>query len=482
MREEALRIENVTRAIDGVTYLDNINFTIYKGEIMGFIFLNAQGKEALIDLLAQNLPINVGRIYIANNLVNYYEHSNMSLNRVYVIDQDSRLIEDLTVADNISVLNREYRDYFVNREKIHKTTQELLHSVGITIEIGEYVSNLSLFEKCVIELVKAVSVQTSLIILNELSSYLTVTELAKFHELVRHYTDLGFTFLYIVNHHEEAFKICDRVSLLEDGRVVKIFGFHEFLDENVAPYIAAFDPKNSDRRIEKEQDGILTFEDVSSTTLDRISFSIQKGECVAILDMNNTFIADIMSLMRGEESERDGQILLDGARFGVKRRKNYLEAGITFISENPTRNMLFENLSYMDNLTFLLDRKLKRSIIRSRIRENVGKEYGRIVGNEIAAEDLRNMDQKSLYNLIYYRIHLFNPKIVFCIQPFSNQDMYLRRHIIGLINALKGKGISVVILAYSIADSLFVADRLLTIEDGKLKREYAYADFSLFQR
>ena len=219
MKDEILRIENVTRKIEGITYLDNINFHVFKGEIMGLIPLNNHGKKQLLELISQNISINFGRIYFNEELVNYYEHSNMTNNKVYLIDKETKLVEDLKVTDNINVLNRNFRDYIINEKKLIKKTDELLKQLEIKIETQQYVSELTLFEKTVIELIKAVISGAELIILNELSSFLSIEELFDFQKLIIYYTNQGISFLYMVNHHEEAFKICDRVCLLENGRI-----------------------------------------------------------------------------------------------------------------------------------------------------------------------------------------------------------------------------------------------------------------------
>ena len=154
MKDEILRIENVTRKIEGITYLDNINFHVFKGEIMGLIPLNNHGKKQLLELISQNISINFGRIYFNEELVNYYEHSNMTNNKVYLIDKETKLVEDLKVTDNINVLNRNFRDYIINEKKLIKKTDELLKQLEIKIETQQYVSELTLFEKTVIELIK----------------------------------------------------------------------------------------------------------------------------------------------------------------------------------------------------------------------------------------------------------------------------------------------------------------------------------------
>jgi len=134
--------------------------------------------------------------------------------------------------------------------------------------------------------------------------------------------------------------------------------------------------------------------------------------------------------------------------------------------------MVFREMSYIDNLCFLVDQKNSIRKYNNSIRNSIIQEYKPLVGDDIYAEDVSSLSNASIYNLIYYRMHLFNPKIVFCLQPFYRADMYLRKHILTLLNKLKQKGIAVVILAVNIEDSLVVADRLIIIENGKFLKEY----------
>ena len=117
-----------------------------------------------------------------------------------------------------------------------------------------------------------------------------------------------------------------------------------------------------------------------------------------------------------------------------------------------------------------MSRRIKRSILR---------EYEPLIGADIHAQDITHLSPYSLYNLVYYRIHLYHPKVVFLMQPFAGADMYLRRHLIHLINQLRERKITVVILAVSLSDSLLVADRLLMFEDGHLRKEYLRDEFHL---
>lgn len=477
MRDEILRIENVTIQSEGVTYLDNLNLNIYKGEIMGLIPLNRHGEPNLIHLIGNNYPIDYGRIYYNNMLVNYYEHSDYSRNRVYVIEKKSKLIQDLTVSDNIFVLKRGFRKYLINEKVLNTQVNRFLKDMDIAIDPNELVKNLTPYEQCIVELLKAIISGSHLIILCDISNAISVVDLPKIFHFIQHYSQSGFSFLYIGNHHEELFKICDRVALMKDGSIIKVLDKEELYDENLTPYIISFeDAKHGTNQY--GGDGILEFENVSTQQLNGMSFSIRQGECVVFYDTNNNIYTDLLQLMNGEKHQEKGTIYWKGKRITKKIVNHPLEHGMAVIVENAVDNMLFWNLSYVENLYFLADNKLKSLHHKSKVLESIIKEYEGIVGSEIYEKDISHLGLASLYNLVYYRVHLYKPKVVFCIQPFAGVDMYLRKHIADLIRELKRKGITVIILAVNISDTLTVADRLFVIEQGTITKEYSKEEFS----
>ena len=469
MKEEILRIENVSMSMEGITYLDNVNFHIFKGEIMGLIPLNNHGKSQLIQLISQNISIDFGRIYFDDNLVNNYQHSNMSNNKVYIIDKQAKLIESLKIIDNIHVLNNKFEGYIIKEKKLKGKTDLLLKQLHIKMQSNQLISELSLFEKTLIEMVKAVTNGAQLIILNEISNFLSIEELLDFQNLMKYYTQRGISFLYIVNHHEEAFKICDRVGLFENGRVIKVIGKKDFSDEILKPYIITFETVDGLKEVNGNVEN-FEFRNITTENLEGITFSVRRGECITLLDINNKGIQDIAEILMGNLQPFSGNIFLNHKNIDITDTHTLLSNRIVFIPEDPVDKMLFYDMSYIDNLTFLLmDYKFNESVDNERVLKNIKEEYIDIVGEDIIEEkDLRNLDKRTLHNLVYFRIQLFNPKFVFIMQPFSNSDMYLRGRIIELINLLKEKGIGVVILAVSISDTLTVSDRLLIMEDGKI--------------
>ena len=477
MKNEIMRLDRVTLIEDGVTLLDDLNLHIFEGEIMGLVCINSNGQDALVNLLCQNTPIHYGYVYFEEQLVNSYQHSSMEPNRVSVIEEKSHMAEDLSVADNIFVLRRGFKKYLIDPRTLRAQLSLFTEGLDIEINAGELVGNLTHFERCVAELLKAVITGVKLVVLRDISNFLGPADLIHFVRLLRHYAAEGISFLYICNHHEETFRICNRVALMENGRVRKQLSREDFRDEIVMHYSFDFRHSLAPPMEADQRGGILKFRHLFTDHIHDLNCTIEEGECAVLLDSNSLALNDLVELMAGDLLPQTGKILLE-ARDWCSNRKR-LQPQVNFIRENPTQTMLFREMSYLDNLCFAMDRRCPTLWMSRRIKKSIVREYGPLIGDDIYAQDITHLSPYSLYSLIYYRVHLYHPKVAFLMQPFAGADMYLRRHLIQLINQLRARKITVVILAVSLSDCLLVADRLLMLEDGHLRKEYRRDEFSL---
>ena len=181
--------------------------------------------------------------------------------------------------------------------------------------------------------------------------------------------------------------------------------------------------------------------------------------------------------MSGQVEPLYGQVLVDGkppAGSSGGRR------AVSFIQQSPLQTMLYTDMSYLDNLCFLAGEKNPGLWLGSRLRRSIIREYYPLLCQDIYETDIRRLPARALYSLVYYKVHLYNPRLAVCIQPFFGADMYLRHHILQLIDGLRKKGIAVLILAVNLSDSLVVADRLLLVQNGRLEAEYNNQDFERF--
>lgn len=476
MKNEILRLERVTQHEHGLVRLDNVSMHIFQGEIMGLLCINQHGQEALVKLLCHNLPIHYGSVYFQESLVNHYAHSTLRKNRVSVIERTSRLVEDLTVADNIFVLRPGFKKYLINPKVLDAQLRRFTEDLGVVLEGGQLVSQLTFFEKCVVELLRSIVAGIKLIVIRDVSNFISAADLVRFHRLIRHCTGKGMSFLYICNHHEEAFQICTRISMMRDGKILKVLTRDDFRDELVLHYAKErYMRPAADSGVTPPRQELISFDGVSVGEISDLRFTVGKGECIVLLDMNNTLPNALFSLLSGRQALEGGEIRMEELRWSAHARR--MEVQMCFLDENPTRTALYDSMSYLENLCFWLDRKFPALWRKPRVRKSVEKEYFPVVGDDIWQSNISRLSLFARYSLVYYKVALYHPKILFCVQPFSGADLYLRRHILERIDFLKSQGIAVVILAVSLSDSLEVADRLLVTAGGRLVKEYTAEHF-----
>ncbi len=466
MKKEILRMERVTYMEQGNTKLRNFNMAIYEGEVMGLVPMNNLGLDAFLQLLQKNLPLYYGYIYYRGHMVNCWGKPNQEWNRISIIQSESILADDMTVADNIFVLRPGFKKWLIQRKILDRQLAPFLEEIGVDISAEAYVSELTHFEKVVVELLKAVVAGHCLIVLYDISTFVSDRERIWLYQMVQYYASKGISFLYITAHYEETKQLCGRTAMFTNGRIVKyLYPQNATSDERYLCRRGGFEKKlreKIEQHAKEDKKGtVFEMELLYTPKIQGLSFTVASGECLILQDLDNRIFEELLEALSGDGKPESGKMRVDGkeTRFRYDRR-------VAIIQEFPAKRMLFPYMSYLDNLCFNLDHRLPGVWRSRRMRESIYREFGGIEEPGLYQKGVNKLTQRQKYDLVYGRILLQNPKVVFCMQPFHGAEMPLRIHICELLEMLLDKGIAVVILAVSLADSLALADRLIKIKDG----------------
>lgn len=477
MRQEIFRMERVTYMERGVAKLEDFHLQIYRGEIMGLVPVNAHGMTAFLKLLQTNLPIDDGYVYYCGELVNSWKESKKNPNRISIIKAQSCLVERLTVSDNIFVLRQGFRQRIIRPSLLKRQLEPFLQDIGMDILADSYVEKLTVFERVVVELLRAVIMGNRLIVLNEIGALISDRELAKLHEILRHYAAQGIAFIYISPHFEEILQISDRAAMLTNGRIQKVIQEPRMEKEELRDCAEEYDRmvrehlencgKSSDKR-----KVLLSARGITSGSIQKMDMDIYAGECVVLQHQDHETFRDMIDLLTGERRAKEGYLQMDGML--TKLQGNW---DIAVIQERATESMIFPKLDYMDNLCMGLAQRIPSLWLDPKIVGSIRREYGPVLGEEVFSMHMEELSERQKYQLVYTRILLQRPRVICCIQPFQGADLPHRMFIWKLLEMFLEKGITVVILALNLADSISLADRLVRIENNGMVEEITRENF-----
>lgn len=478
MREEILRMERVTLRSEGEEQLDNFSLSVMRGEILGLIPANNYGIKSLVNILQNNPPLHYGYVYYRERLVNSWNQPRHGTNRISFIGNRDSLADKLTIADNIFVLRHGFKKRVIHPSVLEKQLQPFLDDIHVTIRAEAGVDSLTHFERLVVELLKAVVAGNWLIVMEDASTLVSSGELERLHEILVHYAKQGFSFIYIEPHYEEMQKICDRIALMDNGQIIKIVS----VDQNMPQTLVTRETISYEQAVrknllritdrQKKKEKILDVCRLTQNTIHHLDFSVNRGECLAVQDVDNIIMTDLIKILDGEERIQQGGIYIEGTEvcYGNDRR-------IAVIQEIPVESMIFDKLSYLDNLCFCLDHRMNHIWRSNKVKKSIRKEMGAFLGEDVFDKQINELTQEERYALVYMRIYLQRPKVVFCINPFKMAGVSLRMYILKLMQTLLDKDISVVILSINLSDSIAIADRLLRVRKDEPPREYSREEF-----
>lgn len=463
MRKEVLRMERVTYKQQETEILRDFAMNVYEGEIMGVIPENIYGLSALLDILLYNKPLYDGYIYYCNKLVDSWRDMKRTENRIALIQERSSLVEGQNAAINIFVLRKGFKQEILRQNLYRKQLLPFLEEIQVDIPMDVPVERLSSFERIIVELLRAIVANYRLIILYEVSTVLSDCERFKVYEILQYYTKKGFSFLYITHWYEEVLPVCQRVAIMKNGKIIKMIREEEMNSDMLNQYAREYSlkmhehGKNVLQVVDKKV--VLETKLWQGDFIKKFDFQVREGECLIIQGTNNKLFFEFVRTLTGIQESCASAHWLKEEYIDIRSDRR-----VAIIQERPAETMLFWGMNYMDNLCMTLDHRIKGIWGRKKIRKSIEKEYGRMLGEDVFEKRLEDLTQIQKYELVYARILLQKPEVVFCIQPFKGVDMVHRKRIWELQEILLNKGIAVVIVALNRLDEVCLADRIVELK------------------
>ncbi|MDZ4861282.1 MAG: sugar ABC transporter ATP-binding protein [Candidatus Hydrogenedentes bacterium] len=483
MSEFILEMRNIVKRFPGVVAVKNGQLTLRPGEVHCLIGENGAGKSTLMKILSGAQPADEGEILIAGEPVQIHSPHHAQQLGVSMIYQEFNLSPYLSIAENI-FLGREPRigaTPFINWKKMYADARDVLGRIRVNLNVRRPVNECSVAQQQMVEIAKAISFNSKIIVMDEPSATLTDHELSALFDLIRDLKRQGIGMIYISHRLEEIFAIGDRVTVMRDGDYIATKPVTDVTRDDIIHMMVGrelteeFPKVIFDRGKERLRVSGLT----RNGAFENVSFSLHEGEIVGITGLVGAGRTEVARAVFGADPIDAGAIVLDGASITVKSPQDAIRQGIGLLTEDRKNQGLILGMSVRENTTLANLKSLVRGLFISRSRERkVTGDYVRDlrIKTPTVEQTTQNLSGGNQQKVVLAKWLFTNSKILIFDEPTRGIDVGAKVEIYKLMNELVRKGVCILMISSELPEVLGMCDRILVMHEGRIAGELAQAD------
>ena len=468
-----LTIKDVCKAFPGVQALDKVSINVRRGSVHGVVGENGAGKSTLMKILSGVYRKDAGTIIFDGETIEHTKPVESLRRGLSIIYQEFNLVNSMSVGENI----------FLGRFKemkgmrgTHQKAKELLDSIGCSINTYTLVNDLSVSEKQMVEMAKALSFKSKLIIMDEPSSSLTSDELKHLFIIINQLKAKGVSIIYISHKLDEIFDLCDEVSIMRDGHVIDTNEVCAFTRADMITKMIGRSIENEfPERAECVGETLMEVRSLNTKKLHDISFKLRRGEILGLVGLVGAGRTEIVRAIYGADKVKGHEILVEGNTVNIKTPRDAKRYGLGFVPEDRKQQGLVLDFSVMHNITMAcLEQSSKYGFMRKALELDVAKKH--INSLEIKTPS-PNTIAKSLsggnqQKCIVGRWLEMNPRVLILDEPTRGIDVGTKYEIYLLMTEIAQSGGSVVLISSELPEVLNMSNRVITICNGRITGEF----------
>jgi len=470
-----LEMKNVTKTFYGVVALNDINFSLKKGEIHALLGENGAGKSTLMKILSGVYFPDTGRIFIDGNEYRFKNTVDARKAGIAIIHQELNLCENLSVADNMFLGRENPKFGILDSQSIKRQTQKILDSLSLSIAADSIVSSLPIAQKQMIEIAKAVSLDARILVMDEPTSSLTSAEEEVLFELIERLKKNGTTIVYISHKLSEVFRICDRVTVLRDGEYIGTKDISEVTEESLIAMMVGRSITNvyppSTHSIDRSKPLFEVKNLSASSYVKDASFCVYPGEILGFSGLVGSGRTEIAKAIFGCFKKTGGSIFFDGNEVIIDNPRHAIKQGIAFVTEDRKLEGLALGLSVGDNITAsnydLVSQGgiVKKQKSNSLISQGIEKLRVKTPGAKTHTGFLSGGNQQKV---ILARCLSKDIKLLILDEPTRGIDIGAKTEIYSLMRELSAKGMAIIMISSELPEILGMCDRIAVMKSRRI--------------
>ena len=478
-----LYMKGITKRFPGVLALNRVDFELHPREICGLIGENGAGKSTLMRVLAGIFPSDEGEIILDSKPIRIESVEDSLALGISVIHQELNLAPNLDIASNIFLGREPKKRLFgiVDRRALNVVAEELARHVGISAPVTTLVEKLSPGEQQLIEIAKALSTESRILVLDEPTSSLTPSEAAKLFDVMRRLKDSGVSMVYISHRLAEVEEMCDRVVILRDGeRVGELLGGRTALGDEasaksapaemvklmVGRDISKFFPEHAAKH---DPTVVMSVRDFAYPDgVGHVSFDLHAGEILGVAGLIGAGRTELMRALFGIEPRISGEVLISGESVGIRTPADAIRAGIGLVPEDRKALGVIIEMCVTENISLpsigtynppLLDRKREKDAASEQVQ-------ALDIKTPSLSQEVQFLSGGNQQKVALAKWLALDPKILILDEPTRGIDVGSKSEIYKLIRKLADRGVGIIFVSSELEEIIGLADRVLVMHEG----------------
>ena len=474
-QEALLSVRGVTKRFPGVVALDGVHFEAYSGEVHALCGENGAGKSTLMKILSGVYQPDAGEIVHKGQACRFATTVEAQAAGIAIIHQELNLIPHLSVAENIFLAREPRKGPFVDQARMRADAAKLLARLKLAVAPEALVGTLSVAQRQMVEIAKALSLDAGLLIMDEPTSSLTESETESLFEIIRELKGAGVAIVYISHRLDEFKHIVDRVTIMRDGRHIQTAMFSDTtIDAIVAGMVGrplgdAFPP----RTCAPQDENLLTVRDlVRKGVFGPLSFNLRRGEILGFAGLMGAGRTETARAVFGADPADGGTIALGGREITVRSPAEAIGHGIAYLSEDRKGEGLAIRMSVAANLTLANMAGVARRLgfIDFEAEQAAADKYIAALGIKTpsAAQLAQYLSGGNQQKIAIGKWLFRRSKIIFFDEPTRGIDVGAKLAIYKLLDSLAADGIGVVLISSELPEIMGMTDRVVVFHEGEI--------------
>lgn len=471
-QKRILEVRNLCKSFSGIRVLDNITFNLEKGEVHALMGENGAGKSTFMKILMGLLPADSGEIILDSEKINHSNVHDMLKKGISMIHQEILMVPELTVAQNIFLGKEIHRFNWLDENTVYKKTRDLLKTLNVNIDAKAKMKHLSIADKQMIEIAKAISNNAKIIIMDEPTSALSDKEVSTLFAIIKDLTSKGVAIIYISHKMDEIYQISDRITVLRDGQYIATKSAQDLPIKDLISMMVGREIEDVFPKIENSIGAtLIRVSNLSQTgKFENINFEVKSGEVLGIAGLVGAGRTEVARAIAGLDEFEEGEIYINEAQVTISSPKAAMKLGIGYVSEDRKALGFIPQLSVKQNITLSSLSSLSNSWFVSDTQEEA-------LANQMKTNlkiKASSINQKLIYlsggnqqKVVIAKVLSSSPQIVILDEPTRGIDIGAKFEIYKLINELKSKGLAIILISSEMPEIFGMSDRILVLSKGK---------------